>query len=321
MQNLRELSDDVLLAITVELVSREREITLSVLHHLREVERRSLYAARGYSSLFEYAVKELKYSEGSAYRRISSMRLLKEIPELEEKIEKGLIGLSVLAQAQKFFRQEKTQVSGKREILTLLEGKSAREVERTLEARASVRSVSEDVVMVSVPRKILEQIEELKRFVPHGFEKMPPARVIEILVADGMKKYMSRTAESRTAESRTEGKSAPRVPGPPAAEKKPATSFPTLETEPKRSSRYIPTATRRVVQTRDGGRCTYVDGVTGRRCEATHGLEFDHIRPVAHGGKATPDNLRLTCRAHNLLWAVRNLGRARMSPYVSRLDG
>jgi hypothetical protein len=56
-----------------------------------------------YPSLFEYAVKELKYSSSSAQRRIMSMRLLKEVPSLEKKIEEGALNLSTLAQAQSFF--------------------------------------------------------------------------------------------------------------------------------------------------------------------------------------------------------------------------
>ena len=102
--NFKNISDDLLLEKTKELVTEERKITLQVLWHLREVENRKLHAARGFSSLFEYCVKELKYSEPSAQRRISSMRLLKEIPEVEEKITDGALSLTVLSQAQSFFR-------------------------------------------------------------------------------------------------------------------------------------------------------------------------------------------------------------------------
>src|SRR5688572_13155379 len=107
--NLQTLSDRSLLDNLHSLVNREREVTLEVLHHLREVERRALYGELGFSSLFEYAVSELKYSESAAQRRISSMRLLKEIPELGKKIETGALSLSSLSQAQSFFRQEKTK--------------------------------------------------------------------------------------------------------------------------------------------------------------------------------------------------------------------
>ena len=37
----------------------------------------------------------------------------------------------------------------------------------------------------------------------------------------------------------------------------------------------------------------------GRRCESRWQVEFDHVQPVADGGAATVDNVRLLCRAHN----------------------
>src|SRR5688572_10959532 len=106
---LIQFSNEFLLQKTKELAQREREITLEILHHLREVERRHLYAEIGYSSLYEYCTKELKYSEASAQRRISSMRLLRELPELEEKVELGNLTLSAISQAQTFFRHEEIQ--------------------------------------------------------------------------------------------------------------------------------------------------------------------------------------------------------------------
>jgi hypothetical protein len=87
--NLKTLSSTELLSRTKSLVSEERRISTDVLHHLREIERRRIFAEAGFSSLFAYCVSELKYSEGSAYRRISAMRLLKECPEIEESIRDG----------------------------------------------------------------------------------------------------------------------------------------------------------------------------------------------------------------------------------------
>ena len=97
--------NDLILKIKT-LVHKERELTSEILHYFREVERRRLYAKRGYSSLFEFATKELKYSESQAQRRISAMRLLKELPVIEEKIKSGELSLTVISQAQSFFRQE-----------------------------------------------------------------------------------------------------------------------------------------------------------------------------------------------------------------------
>jgi 5-methylcytosine-specific restriction endonuclease McrA len=74
------------------------------------------------------------------------------------------------------------------------------------------------------------------------------------------------------------------------------------------SRRYIPTWMKRKVWNRDGGRCTYVSA-DGHRCEATKHLEFDHVVPVAKGGKTTVENLRLRCRGHNQLEADRAFGK------------
>src|SRR5579863_1786593 len=100
MTELQNLSDHALLEKTRSLVKEEREITARILHHLREVERRKLFSDLGYPSLFAYAMGDLHYSESSAQRRISAMRLLKEIPELEGKIASGSLSLSVISQAQ-----------------------------------------------------------------------------------------------------------------------------------------------------------------------------------------------------------------------------
>lgn len=102
--NLTHLKDQELLTRTKQLVQQERLLLTQVLHHLREVERRKLFCDLGYQSLFEYAIKELHYSEGQAGRRIQAMRLIKELPEVEEKIKTGALSLSNIAQAQSYFK-------------------------------------------------------------------------------------------------------------------------------------------------------------------------------------------------------------------------
>jgi len=79
-------------------------------------------------------------------------------------------------------------------------------------------------------------------------------------------------------------------------------------TEGDAPSRYIPAAVRRAAWERDGGRCTFVS-ITGGRCRSRQFLEFDHAEPFARGGKATVDNIRLRCRAHNQQEAERVFGR------------
>ncbi|MDE0218112.1 MAG: HNH endonuclease [Spirochaetaceae bacterium] len=73
----------------------------------------------------------------------------------------------------------------------------------------------------------------------------------------------------------------------------------TSTAKPCPSGRAIPAAVRRQVWQRDGGRCSYIDRQTGRRCNSRHRIEIDHILPYALGGGADPGNLRLLCGAHH----------------------
>src|SRR5687768_10594421 len=128
--NLRHISNKTLLADTKDLVRKERQNLTSILYHLKEIERRRLFSDLGYSSLFEYAVKELGYSESSAMRRIHSARLLEEIPEIKLKIEEGLLSLSNLCEASRTLKKENIKgPERKAEVLNELEGKTTRECE------------------------------------------------------------------------------------------------------------------------------------------------------------------------------------------------
>src|SRR6187402_3396025 len=88
-------------------VSAEKSLTLEVIKLLSELDRRKCYLELGFSSLFDFAVRELGYEEGAANRRISAARLMREIPEVEEKVESGELNLSNLTQANQFFRRVK----------------------------------------------------------------------------------------------------------------------------------------------------------------------------------------------------------------------
>jgi 5-methylcytosine-specific restriction endonuclease McrA len=62
--------------------------------------------------------------------------------------------------------------------------------------------------------------------------------------------------------------------------------------------RHVPAEVKRAVWKRDQGQCTFRSD-SGRRCPARTRLDFDHIEPVARGGTATVQGMRLRCRAHN----------------------
>ena len=107
--SLSGLPDQVLLAHTRSLVLHEQALQLAVLDHLREIQARHLHLRLGFASLFDYAVRELGYSEGAAWRRIKAMRLCSETAGTRERLQDGSLTLSAAAQLQNTFEcQQRT---------------------------------------------------------------------------------------------------------------------------------------------------------------------------------------------------------------------
>lgn len=131
--NLKHLTDKILLEDTKKLAQAEREITVKVLHHLKEIDSRKLYSELGYTSLYDYCVRELGYTEASAHRRIASARLIYEIPSIEKKLESGCLNLTNIASLSQFFREENIFDTGRKEyIIKEVEGLSRRECDLKL---------------------------------------------------------------------------------------------------------------------------------------------------------------------------------------------
>ena len=65
--HIREISDSELV-FELQLAMRgERSMTVKTLHRLNEMSRRRLYLKLGYSSLFDYCTRHLKYSASAAH--------------------------------------------------------------------------------------------------------------------------------------------------------------------------------------------------------------------------------------------------------------
>src|SRR4051812_24072284 len=131
----------------------------------------------------------------------------------------------------------------------------------------------------------LAQLQDLLRHqVPDGDLAVVVERAVDLLIDQTLKQ---RFAQTRAPKARRSAK-------------------------PRAHSRYIPRAVVREVHQRDAGQCTFVSS-DGKRCDERGFLELHHHdRPYARGGKATVENLRLVCRAHNALFAERDFGRAWM---------
>jgi hypothetical protein len=353
MNSLKDLSDESLHATTKSLVREERRLSLEILHHLAEIERRMLYAKLKHSNLWEYCRQELGYSEGCTQRRIDSLRLLKAVPEVEEKVLEGALTLSHLSQAQGFFRREEIQAPTiKREILEELEGKSTRESERLLMSHAEhperhvaperVRQVSQELTEVrfNLDQATMEKLEELKALLSHASPNLSLKEVfqygLELALTKHRVKKPKQTGDSPPAVAAGEVHASSRFldssPAVAVGRAQASPQFrdapPTLAVVSDRVSPRDPSAksldritaeTKRIVYHRDQGQCTYRNPSSRARCESKRFLDFDHIIPRARGGLNTPGNLRLRCRTHNKLAAVEILGLSWMARYCPSL--
>ena len=104
------LSDRELLAQTSNLARVERHLQGAIIDHLAEIEARSLFLRRGFASLFEYAVRELGYSDAAAGRRIAAMRLCADNPQTRERLRDGSLSLSAAAELQWAFDRQRRRV-------------------------------------------------------------------------------------------------------------------------------------------------------------------------------------------------------------------
>ena len=425
------LSDPALLRATSTLVRHERHLQGAVIDHLGEIEARRLYLRRGCSSLFDYAVRELGYSDAAAGRRIGAVRLCADQPDARERLRDGSLTLSAAAELQWAFDRQRRRGSiagiaspapagsapakaaatedpaadsglsapadsaapgstaaglaaadsaaaaapsasdspaplvldaaGRQKLVEDAAGKSARQVRRMLADLDPELALPADrtrplgdgryELKATIDADCQQGLEQLRGLLSHVDPRMTFGQLVGRIVqealdrhdpsrpprrastgnreAEGDAKPASASEEQAALEpghavaapdAATPGGATPapertRQPTPSSARspgrqgainrravagRKPARAA-TPAAKPRASSRAIPAAVKRQVWRRDGGRCTYVDRETGRRCNSRHLIEIDHILPYALGGGANPENLRLACRAHHRL--------------------
>jgi 5-methylcytosine-specific restriction endonuclease McrA len=348
-QFLSKLKDPELLEATRTRVAEEKKATLVVLYHLREVERRRLHLARGFQSLYDFATRELGYSPAAAQRRIDAMRLLRELPELADKIQSGRIGLDSAARAQSYFKQESKMdrnfsLEQKREVLAQLEGKSSRECERHLASISSqpevflrpdsIRPVSAQAVEIRFvsDAHLVEKLDRVRELLSHQSPSMNLAELLEKMAELAIGVLEARkSGASKALASPLEQRM--RMQGPPSPECTPAPEMKNVSqstpqgrdqastgVRSKSVSRYIPQKVQRAVNERDSRQCSYQDLVSGRKCGSRFRLELDHLIPFGRGGENTVENLALRCKSHNQLSAIRAYGERKILGSTIRLE-
>lgn len=151
-QNSR-LSDRELLEKAKRLAAVERGATVDVIAALSEIDERQLYLGEGYSSMFVYCTRALRYSEHAAYGRIEAARLARRFPVILELLGNGSVTLTTIALLASHFTE-----SNHADLLSASTGKSKREVERLVaalsprpDARSSIRKLAATGSAVPLP--------------------------------------------------------------------------------------------------------------------------------------------------------------------------
>lgn len=322
-ENVKQLSDKVLIDQTDFLVEHERGITILVLRHLREVEIRRLFADLGYSSMFEYCIKRLKYSEAETLPRLRSARLMTELPEIEKQIESGSLNLTNLSKIQSFVRAEKAVQHGlskdeKLELITQCQNKSTRKVAQELIQRShqpallaekfhmtsallndEVSTSSEMIQQYSKFEALLdstqqELLQEFKNLYAHDLKDNGNISVLTYLLTKAVQQ------KKKTLGLAPKKVNAPLPLSPPVNRETKAKST------PRRKA--LPAATKRFLWKRANGCCEHYDEKSNLRCNSKFALQHDHIVAVALGGSNDIANLQLLCRVHNSRRSVKTFG-------------
>ena len=165
-----------------------------------------LFAELGYSSLFDFAVKHLGLSEGSAHRRISAMRLIRDVPQIQEAISDGKLTLCSAAKLHCFFQAEKKggkplNADEKQEVLEQVSGLSTRECEQKLfeispgsspRERERVVSSTETELRIIVDQEFMDLLTHFKGLLAHKLPNANNSQILKSALKETMEKILSR---------------------------------------------------------------------------------------------------------------------------------
>ena len=323
--NLKYLSNVELHLQTQKTAEKERLTTIELLWHLRENEKRMLYSQMGFRDLKEYCVKELKLSEGSAWRRISAMRLLKKMPITESKIKSGDLNLTQIAMARTHFRNVKPSMNQKLEILASLENQSTRQSERILAERKPEDHVLKPAVIekplrgqklevtLVLDESLQNELEEIQILLGKPYTKLELFKMLAQEKLQSLKKELNKKKNAHLNVMKVDLET--KRSAQPALSETPQTQRPQIK-----NSRYVSRYDLKEVENRDQHRCQFTETATGRQCTARLNLQVEHILPLAKGGQNTANNLQLLCANHNKLRAVQHFGVLKMKTFMPSLN-
>jgi 5-methylcytosine-specific restriction endonuclease McrA/DNA-binding NarL/FixJ family response regulator len=296
--NFHHLSHSDLIANFSDLVRKERQMTAQVLECIAEIDRRRLYLEKGYSSLFDFLVRDYGYSPGAAMRRVDGARLLRELPDVKEKIERGTLTLSQANQIQRAAREmKKTEralsTEEKQELVQQVEHASKNETEKIIAERLNLpvmpvqketlhRDASVTLTMTFSAEQI-EVLEQVRSMVSHAVNSQSWSELCVYLA----KKELARRTNTRSSNMRSAKTKSINIATP--------SNFNVAATVKIRSA--LPARVRKALLN-PAARCQYKNH-KGEQCHSSRYLQIDHIQSLSRGGSDDIENLQVLCGTHN----------------------
>ena len=359
MKSLKSLSDKDLLNRLKKLVNEEHNLTLEILPHIAEIDRRELYLLYGYGSLSEYCVSFLGYGESSAWRRVAAARVIAKYPEVYDLLRDRKLTFSAVILLAKVIKPE-----NKNELLRRIKNKSQSRIRQSIAEFMGPVVIPDQARPTVVARKVVVEQSGLegtrdRQSLSSGSGGLARSELGEIpLRSEGKNNPISqKKAEivlERMYDVRFAGDEefmelmqwldvylAGRFPrGTNYLEKlKYALNYmkeredlteragrrkerkaEAASTTGTPPSRHIPAIEKEKVWIKSEGKCEYI-APDGRRCDSSHNLRYDHYPvPFAMGGPNTADNLRLLCAKHNRFTARQYYGKTYLAKSASRQE-
>ena len=343
--DIQSLDTKTLVSRLLAAAGDERDKQVDFLLYLAAFDDREAYREHPCGSLWDYCRRVLHLRSGAAGRRIGAMRVLREFPALEAPLRDGRLCLTTVVTLRPVLTRENLdQIIARAGYLSddetgylvasLRPGQAPREGIRKLPVpapaavsterapgpaaptaepamlalqqvpdapappprrRETLQPVSAELysLRVDMTPEFKTDLERLRQLRSHAHRDGNTGALLHEAVRCALDHYGKRVGAVEPKRARKPRKAAPTAPGMPGKRKP------------------IPLRVRRAVWTRDGGQCTYVSP-DGKRCDCRWQLELDHIDPDAKDKVPTADDLRLRCKAHNILAAEEHYGRELM---------
>jgi 5-methylcytosine-specific restriction endonuclease McrA len=303
-----------------------------LLEHLIELHKRKLHLRLGYSALFYYLRDELRYSKGSASRRIRGAEVLVRYPEVGPLLRQGKLSLVSLCRLRPILTD-----ANHKEVLERASGHTEEEVELLCaklapqaRTRDSVREVSPTVTVKAPNAQFGSMMEPLARPLACSAEvpreqscrAKPLSEKLVSIHLTVTRAFMNELNEvkdllgHKVPSGRLEEvlleciRTTRKV----RKQRQHEVEKPRKEELTCTDGSYVPAALARAVRKKDGNCCAFV-GTNGKRCGSKRCLQIDHIIPRAKDGKTELANLRLLCHAHHQLQADLHFGEGFMQQF------